>query len=192
MTEVYPAGFRSPVRGRAPGECPAPSTTNQPAARPAAVTAAPAPSRSAARGTGTLTDCEAFENTGDGILLHTAERVVLRNCAAFENGGSGLRRTVVSESTLPEQLVSRSNGAEDAHGDTREATGAPHPGTPMPHRRIRPGGPPRTATATVPETRTPARARVRTRTSPGRAGRAGRAAGRGSGPGPRPWPNSSR
>ncbi|MFF3497928.1 right-handed parallel beta-helix repeat-containing protein [Streptomyces sp. NPDC003247] len=81
----------------------------------------------AARGTGTLTDCEAFENTGDGILLHTAERVVLRNCAAFENGRSGLRRTVVSESTLLEQLVSRSNGAEDVHGETREAPGSPAP-----------------------------------------------------------------
>ncbi|MFJ2008500.1 right-handed parallel beta-helix repeat-containing protein [Streptomyces chartreusis] len=75
----------------------------------------------AAQGTGTLTGCEAFENTGDGVLLHTAERVVLKDCAAFENGGSGLRRTVVSESTVLENLVSRSNALEDVHGDAQEA-----------------------------------------------------------------------
>ena len=75
----------------------------------------------AARGAGTLTDCEAFGNTGDGILLHTAERVVLKNCAAFENGRSGLRRTVMSESTVLEHLVSRANGAEDVHGEAQEA-----------------------------------------------------------------------
>ena len=95
----------------------------------------------AARGTGTLTDCESFENTGDGILLHTADRVVLRNCAAFENGRSGLRRTAMSESTVLENLVSRSNGAADVQGEAQEATGTQGPAdtrprrTPAPHAR---------------------------------------------------------
>ncbi|MEU7178096.1 MULTISPECIES: right-handed parallel beta-helix repeat-containing protein [Streptomyces] len=70
----------------------------------------------AAGGTGTLTGCEVFENTGDGVLLHTAERLVLKDCAAFDNGRSGLRRTVVSAQTVLENLVSRSNAAEDVHG----------------------------------------------------------------------------
>ncbi|UUU23650.1 right-handed parallel beta-helix repeat-containing protein [Streptomyces sp. DSM 40750] len=90
----------------------------------------------AARGTAALTDCEAYENTGDGILLHTAERVVLKNCAAFENGRSGLRRTVRSDDTVLEQLVSRSNGVADVQGEealeaqasVAEATPAAAPG----------------------------------------------------------------
>ncbi|RPK33297.1 Stage V sporulation protein K [Streptomyces sp. ADI93-02] len=84
----------------------------------------------AAGSSGTLTDCEVFDNSGDGILLHTAERVVIRKSALFDNRRSGLRRTVVSDSTTLEELVSRSNGAADFHG-SGEQLGAEMAGTTM-------------------------------------------------------------
>jgi SpoVK/Ycf46/Vps4 family AAA+-type ATPase len=79
----------------------------------------------AAGSSGTLTDCEVFDNSGDGILLHTTERVVIRKCAMFDNRRSGLHRTVMSENTVLEELLSRSNGAPDVHGEPAVSDGTP-------------------------------------------------------------------
>ncbi|MDX3849478.1 right-handed parallel beta-helix repeat-containing protein [Streptomyces sp. AK02-01A] len=75
----------------------------------------------AANSSGTLTDCEVFDNSGDGILLHTMDRVVIKKSAVYDNRRSGLHRTVKSENTILEELVSRSNGAQDIHGESRES-----------------------------------------------------------------------
>ncbi|MFI1839147.1 right-handed parallel beta-helix repeat-containing protein [Streptomyces olivaceoviridis] len=79
----------------------------------------------AAGSSGTLTDCEAFDNSGDGILLHTMERVVIRKSAVFNNGRSGLHRTVMSENTVLEELLSRSNRTPDVHGEPEVSLGTP-------------------------------------------------------------------
>ncbi|WP_149563315.1 right-handed parallel beta-helix repeat-containing protein [Streptomyces cacaoi] len=64
-----------------------------------------------------LTGCELFGNRGDGLVSHSRDPLVLRALSAWDNGRCGVRRTVLGEEAVLEQVVSRDNGSEDVHGD---------------------------------------------------------------------------
>ena len=74
---------------------------------------------------GTLTQCEAAGNDGDGLRIDSAEAVRVVECLTEENRGAGLRRTGSGERLAIEGLTSRDNGAPDVRPAAAKAADGP-------------------------------------------------------------------
>jgi SpoVK/Ycf46/Vps4 family AAA+-type ATPase len=75
--------------------------------------------------TGIMSECEISDNGTDGIVVHSTDKLTLRDCLVRDNVGAGVRSTTPSEQLEISRVASRGNGSADVglRGDDADRDG---------------------------------------------------------------------